>query len=244
MRITDQQVAAAYGVAKRVYLGELRRGQGVRELVDLHGLNEATAGDFIYDYRQLIEGREFHRAMSSAAMRYFIGNIEAELGVDGLEMAIQSLRAHIVYYERISGATMKSLRAVAEDGELRLIRYRTKLSPEDSFDQKVANAMRDSSTNRLMRISSANRFPEKIVVQTVGFARSPDVVAEVLIRAAGYCELCKQQAPFFRAKDNTPYLEVHHVVQLAKGGEDSVENALALCPNCHRQEHFGIKQPN
>jgi 5-methylcytosine-specific restriction protein A len=28
-------------------------------------------------------------------------------------------------------------------------------------------------------------------------------------------------------------------VMLAEGGEDTVENALALCPNCHRRLHFG-----
>ncbi|OOL15317.1 hypothetical protein BXQ27_32765, partial [Klebsiella aerogenes] len=27
---------------------------------------------------------------------------------------------------------------------------------------------------------------------------------------------------------------------LSNGGEDSVENAIALCPNCHRQAHFGV----
>ncbi|HDR7378766.1 TPA: HNH endonuclease [Bacillus toyonensis] len=41
------------------------------------------------------------------------------------------------------------------------------------------------------------------------------------------------------AKDGTPYLEVHHVVPLATGGEDSVENAVALCQNCHRKAHYG-----
>ncbi|MGB4922720.1 MAG: HNH endonuclease signature motif containing protein, partial [Candidatus Nitrotoga sp.] len=38
-----------------------------------------------------------------------------------------------------------------------------------------------------------------------------------------------------------PYLEVHHKMQLAKGGEDTVENALGLCPNCHRYSHFGLE---
>ena len=30
-----------------------------------------------------------------------------------------------------------------------------------------------------------------------------------------------------------PYLEVHHIIQLAKGGPDTIKNAVALCPNCH-----------
>ncbi len=61
----------------------------------------------------------------------------------------------------------------------------------------------------------------------------------MLNRANGICEKCKQKAPFIRKKDNTPYLEVHHKQQLSEGGDDSVENAIAVCPNCHRELHFG-----
>ena len=71
------------------------------------------------------------------------------------------------------------------------------------------------------------------------FRRNPDVVAEVLARANGVCEGCGERAPFIRASDGTPYLEVHHVVMLADGGDDTVDNALGLCPNCHRKRHFG-----
>ncbi|HXU34436.1 MAG TPA: HNH endonuclease [Thermoanaerobaculia bacterium] len=34
-------------------------------------------------------------------------------------------------------------------------------------------------------------------------------------------------------------MEVHHRIRLAYGGEDTVENAVALCPNCHREAHHG-----
>ncbi|WAG20214.1 HNH endonuclease [Burkholderia gladioli] len=71
------------------------------------------------------------------------------------------------------------------------------------------------------------------------FLRNADVVAEVLHRANGACERCKNPAPFLRKKDGSPYLEVHHVQQLANDGEDTVDNAIALCPNCHREMHFG-----
>ncbi len=58
-------------------------------------------------------------------------------------------------------------------------------------------------------------------------------------RASGKCELCGCDAPFYRASDGSPYLEVHHWITLSDGGEDTVENAGALCPNCHGQAHFG-----
>ncbi len=53
----------------------------------------------------------------------------------------------------------------------------------------------------------------------------------------GQCQLCNEPAPFSRPSGE-PYLEVHHVVWLARGGEDSVANAVALCPNCHRKMHI------
>ena len=55
-------------------------------------------------------------------------------------------------------------------------------------------------------------------------------------RANGKCQLCDQNAPFL-TKDGTPYLEIHHIICLAKGGRDSPENTVALCPNCHRRMH-------
>ena len=70
--------------------------------------------------------------------------------------------------------------------------------------------------------------------------RNPNVIIEVLSRAGGICERCNKQAPFIKKKDNTPYLEVHHKIMLSDGGEDTVENAIALCPNCHRELHFGV----
>ncbi|WP_413817679.1 HNH endonuclease [Pseudomonas viridiflava] len=33
-------------------------------------------------------------------------------------------------------------------------------------------------------------------------------------------------------------MEVHHKIRLADGGLDTLENAVALCPNCHRATHY------
>lgn len=68
------------------------------------------------------------------------------------------------------------------------------------------------------------------------YQRSPYVVETVNRRANGICELCEKDAPFKNSKGK-PYLEVHHIIQLSKGGEDTVDNAVALCPNCHRKMH-------
>ncbi|MBR6902070.1 MAG: HNH endonuclease [Synergistaceae bacterium] len=69
------------------------------------------------------------------------------------------------------------------------------------------------------------------------FKRSPDVVKTTKARANGKCQLCGKPAPF-NDKKGTPYLEVHHVTWLSRGGEDSINNTVALCPNCHARMHI------
>lgn len=65
--------------------------------------------------------------------------------------------------------------------------------------------------------------------------RSPYVSAYVKKLAGGKCDLCGEGAPF--AVDGHPYLECHHIKQLAHGGGDTIDNCVALCPNCHRRMH-------
>lgn len=69
------------------------------------------------------------------------------------------------------------------------------------------------------------------------YIRSTKVVKETRRRANGICQYCKQPAPF-RDSEGNPYLEVHHVIWLSRGGEDSTDNTVALCPNCHTRMHI------
>lgn len=106
------------------------------------------------------------------------------------------------------------------------------------FEKKVKKSSRLPHEARKQRLEAAAQRPTKIHVVTSSYKRNPDVVAEALFRANGKCGLCHQNAPFKKA-DGLPYLEVHHWTPLADGGTDTIENAVALCPNCHKEAHFG-----
>jgi 5-methylcytosine-specific restriction protein A len=60
-----------------------------------------------------------------------------------------------------------------------------------------------------------------------------------LKRAGGRCELPSCLAHGFRKGDGSIYLETHHVIPLSAGGSDSPSNVVALCPNHHREAHYG-----
>ncbi len=70
------------------------------------------------------------------------------------------------------------------------------------------------------------------------YKRSEDVRVYVLTRANGVCEVCRKPAPF-RRKDRSPYLEPHHTRKLSDEGPDHPRWVGAVCPNCHREIHYG-----
>ncbi len=112
----------------------------------------------------------------------------------------------------------------------------------DEFEKSVSQSLKDDDESINERLANAPKFPEKVQTISYDYRRNADVVAAVLKRANGKCELCKLEAPFLKALDNSPYLEVHHWILLSEGGEDTVDNAGALCPNCHKEAHFGQNQ--
>ena len=80
--------------------------------------------------------------------------------------------------------------------------------------------------------------PKITTSQVTKYQRDPKVKAWVLKEANGHCECCNSEAPFLTA-EGEPFLEVHHLRHLADGGSDTITNAIALCPNCHREFHYG-----
>jgi 5-methylcytosine-specific restriction protein A len=53
--------------------------------------------------------------------------------------------------------------------------------------------------------------------------------------------MCNNGAPFIDA-NGLPFLEVHHIFRLADDGPDLPQNVAAICPNCHREAHYGERR--
>jgi len=114
------------------------------------------------------------------------------------------------------------------------------------FQQKVEDSQNMSLNERIVKISDSVSDMPKLKKEIIySYSRSPHVVAQALFRAQGKCEKCGKNAPFLRKSNGTPYLEVHHKIPLSEQNNndsslDTLENVLALCPNCHRKAHFGL----
>ena len=51
------------------------------------------------------------------------------------------------------------------------------------------------------------------------------------VKAHPYCELC------YRDGVMTPVEEVHHIIPLSEGGNNSFDNLMSLCKSCHSRIH-------
>lgn len=233
-------IEVAYEVAKLVYQERLTSGAGARQLNTENSFNINSARDLIMVFRHLMQGESFQRGLSAPDMDYFLTRIGADYGLERLRIAVQALWLHLRYYEGIRKVTMHKLRRVAGTHQSRAAIPESLIEWEANFKVALERSLADSPSTREERLKVAAKIPSRKAVVLYAFERNPDVVAEVLFRAMGKCERCKATAPFVRRKDSTPYLEVHHIIQLANGGEDTVENAVALCPNCHRELHYGL----
>jgi 5-methylcytosine-specific restriction enzyme A len=97
--------------------------------------------------------------------------------------------------------------------------------------------VRGARKKKAIQRPKGNKKPSAKTSETTIYNRDPVVKAWVLESASGTCECCGADAPF-RNHDGVPFLEVHHVWLLADDGPDCVENAVAVCPNCHRALHY------
>lgn len=78
---------------------------------------------------------------------------------------------------------------------------------------------------------------DPVLVSSIHYPRDAMIRARVLKRAAGKCEFCGRHG--FKRADGSHYLESHHIIALADEGVDRMANVIALCPNDHREAHFG-----
>ncbi len=106
----------------------------------------------------------------------------------------------------------------------------------ESLKRKKKEARRLSDEEIARRAKFSPKQPGNRQVTSNQLETSPWVTEHAKRRAKGMCQLCGQPAPF-NDKAGAPFLETHHIVWLASGGEDSIENTVALCPNCHRMMH-------
>ncbi|HEF8772167.1 TPA: HNH endonuclease [Providencia stuartii] len=108
----------------------------------------------------------------------------------------------------------------------------------DNIDNIRARKAKKLSLEELQILAAKSRkVATRYQQQSTNYERNIWVAELAKRLAKGKCQLCLQQAPF-KNTNGEPYLETHHIVWLSKGGDDTCDNTVALCPNCHKKMHI------
>lgn len=171
-------------------------------------------------YRDL--SKRFGR--SEKAYEYRMQNISYVLSLVGREWVTGLLPA-----SNVGANVAAQIEDILAEVENRTVHPRVQFEAKVQVSRKRSNLQKPAGVNE----------PKSLVSLSTHYDRDPEVKAWVLKESKGKCECCGNPAPFLTG-EGTPFLEVHHVRHLAEKGPDIVENAVALCPNCHREIHHGV----
>ncbi len=111
---------------------------------------------------------------------------------------------------------------------------------EKDLTEKEIIRMSNQQLARRSAISKVDKKPK--TTETTVYYRDPYLKEMVKRIAEGKCQYCGNDAPFID-NEGQPYLEEHHVKRLADGGTDTINNVVAICPNCHRKVHV-LNEPS
>lgn len=154
---------------------------------------------------------------------------QKEYREDECHMLVQDIIYSVYYYQSPNKLKKESLK-----------RYFEKALDESYSDEEREEHARRIGWESLEYIAKnqKNTIPrKKEVPASEQMIRNPYVAEYAKRKANGICQLCMRQAPFNKPNGD-PYLESHHIIWLSKGGNDAIENTVALCPNCHRKMHI------
>lgn len=146
-------------------------------------------------------------------------------------------------YASLGRTWLKGLKPTTDPGaNMRLIIQEIISEHESDDTDLVKDKSEETVVTKIKKILTESpvgkKSPSKQTQQSLVYDRDPAVIAWLLDNSKGRCENCDQEAPFVK-EDGAFYLEVHHVLQLAEDGSDTTTNAVAVCPNCHRELHYG-----
>lgn len=119
------------------------------------------------------------------------------------------------------------------------------IAGEKAIDEQIVKKLEQAKLDNSKRLTDEQLKNKALaegskgssrVTKSVTYERNMYVAEYAKRRAKGKCQLCGVDAPFID-KNGEPFLESHHVLKLADGGEDTIYNCAGICPNCHRKCH-------
>lgn len=130
-------------------------------------------------------------------------------------------------------------------GEMEEVEW-NKLDQIDELDELYQeNIERIEVKEKKVKVDPKGKIEQTEIGGKIVYRRDPRIAILSFQEASYTCEVDKTHNTFISEANKRPYVEAHHFIPMKfqpsfTSPLDSLENVVALCPNCHRGIHHGV----
>lgn len=228
-----------YQVAKAVFEERLTSNQGIAQLVSDLQMNSGSAKMIVVQiFPKLLQGELFTRTLSVSYFDCFLGCIVDDFGSEGLKIALDALSKHIEYSNNRGDAKVK-LKSVYLK-YVNVLEVDNRGIDKDEIEQsEIVRYYQKSKTRSelINELRSSKEFDtERVSINHKTYTRNNKVVALIKLLRGFECQICGIS---IEKRDGSKYIEAAHIKPKHKGGAESAENIILLCPNHHKEFDLG-----
>lgn len=235
MKILNKRVPLAYKVSRDVYEGKLTHKEGKNLLVGNNEMNPNSASDYIYNFKNMLEGKRFTRTLNAFSMNYFLEKILSDYGIESLKKALIAFNLHIPYYEKQRNTIMHGMREIHAK-----FLDKTTLKADEIEQSQIIKSITESNSTREEIINSLKKLTtqssEKVNINSIAYKRDNHTIAKIKILRKFECQICGTK---IKKEDDSYYIEAAHIKPKKENGPETPDNILILCPNHHKEFDYG-----
>jgi 5-methylcytosine-specific restriction protein A len=215
-------IEESYSIAKKAYDKTIGIVEGAEYLSREYNINDASAKDYINNFRHMRNGDQYTRTMNGTATRYYLQKIFDDYGYNGLQIALQSVNSHIDYYESLDHGRLNNIRKIHDDF--------MKIKKQENFynehnDEKEEYFNEGKVKQVFINIYERDKDARKKCIEYYGYK----------------CYTCGLVLSNIYGEIAENFIHVHHIIELSSIKKeyivDPINDLRPLCPNCHAIVH-------
>jgi 5-methylcytosine-specific restriction protein A len=223
MKIERQHYELAYELGRRIQRGEMRLTEARDELAEA-GVNPNSAVALINDFRHMLEGTRYTRALRPPTTDAFLTWIRRDYGDEALAIAGSAVSQHLDYYEEKRSVNLRKTRDILTKHSALLAE-----SP-DSFRSPEEIS------------PSTNHLEGKVRQALVNvYERNSAARAACISHHGNTCSVCSFDFGQTYGEIGEGFIHVHHLKEISSIGQqyevDPIED-LRPVSNCHAMLHM------
>lgn len=224
MKITNEAVHEIYKICKNVYFKKIRQSEALKLVKKEELMARGSASNYIGNFKCMMQGVGYKRAMSVYSTEYFLRNIHHDFGIETFSKSISSATEHLIYYHSLNNGRQVTnsnlIESLIVEFEIKNDEFRVY---PDELDGKTykEGAARSVTVNAYERSEKAR----KECIEFHGLN----------------CKVCDFNFAEIYGDLGIGFIHVHHILDISEVGEEydvrPKEDLIPVCANCHAMLH-------